>query len=393
MNDQFAIITFRATGPIKTWSDMRAANVHNARTKSLAHAMIGSPPPEHLIGTGDLVADVKRHLRRANIDPGRLRKNGVIAYEAILSASAEFFDDGSVEERARRLTAWKAAQREWAVKRYGAHRVASMVLHVDEKVPHMHLVIVPLDVKPDGRRRDAEPRWSLVGRTISGPGKFDDAQDAYAEGMAQFGLVRGIRGSGRKHEPVPVYLARMAAKERAVDADRAEALRDRAAATAERAQIDELRREVERRDRETAAFAEQMDREDFARRRRLEQQREAWLLSIDVDRRNIEAREAKVVAAELQLDAGEADLASRQATSARFRDELVATREKLVPIVAAAKEFVRVASGMRPEDVVPASRPAVAAARQVLNACRSTVPPAHAINPVDHAAVFASAGR
>ena len=174
MADQFAIITFRSTGPIKTWAAMRAANVHNARTKPLAHAVAGAPAPEHLIGTGDLVADVKRHLRGAKLDPDRLRKNGVIAFEAILSASAEFFEAGSDEERAGRLTAWKTAQRDWALKRYGAHRVASMVLHVDEKVPHIHLVVLPLEVKRDGRRKDADARWSLVGRTISGPGRFDE---------------------------------------------------------------------------------------------------------------------------------------------------------------------------------------------------------------------------
>lgn len=390
---QFAIITFRSTGPIKTWSDMRAANVHNARTKPLAHAIAGAPAPEHLIGTGDLVADVKRHLRRAKIDPARLRKNGVIAYEAILSASAEFFDAGSAEERAGRLTAWKAAQREWAIKRYGHHRIASMVLHVDEKVPHIHLVVLPLEVKPDGRRKDGEQRWSLVGRTISGPGRFDEAQDVYAEAMSQFGLVRGIRGSGRKHEPVPVYLARMAAKEQAVDADRADVLRDRAAAAADRAQIEALRREVERRDREVAARAEQLEKDDAARRRRLDQEREVWLFSIDVDRRDVEAREAEVAAAEQQLNAGEADLASRQASFARFRDELVATREKLAPIVTAAKEFVRASAGLRPEDVVPTARPAIVAAHQVVEACRQAQTPARGFDAPAHTAAAAGMGR
>lgn len=378
MADQFAIITFRSTGPIKTWAAMRAANVHNARTKPLAHAVPGAPAPEHLVGTDDLVADVKRHLRGAKLDPDRLRKNGVIAFEAILSASAEFFGAGTDEERAGRLTAWKAAQREWALKRYGAHRVASMVLHVDEKVPHIHLVVVPLEVKRDGRRKDADARWSLVGRTISGPGRFDEVQDEYALAMAPFGLARGVRGSGRKHEPVPVYLARMAAKERAVDADRADALRDRTAARAERDHAEATRREVERRERDLAARAEQLEREDAARRRRFEQERDVWLFSIDVDRRDIEAREAEVAAAEQQLTAGEADLASRQASFGRFRDELVATREKLVPIVAAAQEFVRASVGVKIEDVAPAARPAVTAARQLMEIVRSPPSPAAA---------------
>lgn len=355
MADQFAIITFRNTGPIKTWTDMRAANVHNARTKLLAHALVGAAPPEHLIGTGDLVADVKRHLRRAEIDPGRLRKNGVIAYEAILSASAEFFDANTDEERAGRLTAWKAAQQDWAIKRYGAHRVASMVLHVDEKVPHVHLVVIPFEIVTDGRRKDQKPRWSLVGRTISGPGKFDEVQDQYAAAMAPFGLMRGVRGSGRKHEPVPVYLARMAAKERAVDAEAVQMDRDRAAHRADQA--------------------------------RLAAARDA-----------IDLRTRQIALAEQELAAGEEALASSRASFARFRDELIATREKLSPIVTAAQAFVRAAAGVKPEDIVPTACPAVVAARQLIQVVRSAQAPSPPLaNSVgmnqQHAQQFASTGR
>ncbi len=215
----FAIVTFRNTGPIKTWGAMRATNVHNARTVPLPHAMPAAPPPRFLIGGADLVRDVKLRLRAISINPDRLRKNGVIAFEAILTASAAFFDVADAD-RAAHLERWVQAQVEWAMERYGPHRVASMVLHLDEKTPHVHLVILPLEVKQDRRRRDTGVRWSLVGRTISGPGRYDDVQDHYAAAMSPLGLIRGLRGSGRKHEPVPIYLARMAFKEREVDDQR-----------------------------------------------------------------------------------------------------------------------------------------------------------------------------
>jgi len=228
----YAIITFRHQGPLKTWQAIRAANVHNARTKPLAHAMPDAPAPKHLIGVGDLERDVKRLLRVVKLNPDHLRKNGVIAYEAILSASPAFFEQGSPDEQAQRLTEWIAAQVKWAKERYESYRIASMVLHTDEKTPHIHLVVLPLEVKSDKRYCDkAAMRWNLVGRTISGPGRFDEAQDAYAAAMAPFGLIRGTKGSGRKHEPVPVYLARLAAKERGVD-DARETVRQNAVAVA-----------------------------------------------------------------------------------------------------------------------------------------------------------------
>lgn len=219
----FAIITFRDEGPLKNMQSVAAANVHNARTKPLAHAMPNAPKPLHLVGSGNLVADVKAALLGVGIDPAKLRKNGVLAYEAILSASAAFFERGDEQERRERLDRWIAEQVKWALGRYGVLRVVSMVLHVDELVPHVHLVLLPLEAKPDARFADKDRiRWNLVGRTISGPGKFDEAHDAYAAAMAQFGLVRGIKGSGRKHEPVPVYVARMKQKEIELDGARAQ---------------------------------------------------------------------------------------------------------------------------------------------------------------------------
>jgi hypothetical protein len=233
----FAIITFRDTGPLKTWQSIRAANIHNARTKPLAHAMPDAPMPTHLIGRGDLEQDVKRLLRGAKLDPDRLRKNGVIAYEAILSASPAFFEQGTPEERSKRLADWTAAQVEWATERYKSFRIASMVLHVDEKTPHIHLVVLPLEVKPDARCTDKNAmRWKLVGRTVSGPGRFDEAQDAYSAAMASFGLKRGVKGSKRKHEPVPIYLKRLAEKESQVDQTKRQLELDLAGVAADRDQ-------------------------------------------------------------------------------------------------------------------------------------------------------------
>ncbi len=333
----FAIITFRSTGPIKNWSAMRAANVHNARTKPLDHAVPGAPGPRHLVGGRDLVADVRRRLTSVGIDPDRLRRNGVIAYEAILTASAEFFDDGAEEERRQRLEAWTAEQVRWAKGRYGAHRVVSMVLHVDEKTPHVHLVVLPLDVKSDGRRSNDELRWSLVGRLVSGPGKFDEAQDAYSAAMTRFGLVRGVRGSGRKHEPVPVYLARMAAKEADVDAAVSSLRCDAAAVGVERERLTVRREMLDA--RATALTAARAKHDDALRRaaHEAEQERVAVVgerAVLAADRRRLEAERvalekeeaahtAIVAEAHRRLVAERDVLHRQQATSRELREQLL----------------------------------------------------------------------
>ncbi|MCI1141702.1 plasmid recombination protein [Sphingomonas sp. WKB10] len=232
---------------------------------------------------------MKRRLEMVRLDPDRLRRNGVIAYEAILTASAEFFENGTEADRAARLVAWTKAQVNWADDRYGPLRVASMVLHQDEKTPHIHLVVLPLEVKSDRRRTDREPRWSLVGRTISGPGRFDQVQDDYAAAMAPFGLVRGVRGSGRKHEPVPVYLARMARKEQEVDEARIMVISERNALSENRRVLATKAADLDRMAQDQAGAAFRQEREEEDRRRRLDWDRDAMFATVAAERRKVAA--------------------------------------------------------------------------------------------------------
>jgi hypothetical protein len=186
----------------------------------------------------------------------------VLAFEAILSASPEFFERGSSEERAARLRKWATAQVDWAVERYGRHRIASLVLHLDEKTPHMHLVVLPLEVKSDKRRKDpTKVRWSLAGRTISGLGKFGQAQDAYGAAMSGFGLVRGIKGSGRKHEPVRSSLRGWASGRNERDAGAVERQRVTAELDAAAKGAAEAQRSIDDEKRRLAEEREQFDRE------------------------------------------------------------------------------------------------------------------------------------
>lgn len=235
----YAIFTFRHAGPIKNWSDMRGAQVHNSREKPIAHAQ-SEDAPVHLIGSGNLVRDVRGLLARHGIDPDRLRKNGVIAYEAVITATGAFFLAGSDQEQLDRLVAWAEAQKEFVIERYGANRVASLVLHTDEMTPHMHLVVLPLQFGPDGRCPEREPHWRLAGRMISGPGKFDALQDDYATTMAKFGLVRGEQGSGRKHRPTREYLRDLEAEKIAAEKAKQEAREQAAKLRAAIARHDEL---------------------------------------------------------------------------------------------------------------------------------------------------------
>src|SRR5699024_11522938 len=73
------------------------------------------------------------------------------------------------------------------------------VLHRDEKTPHLHVVTVPLT--QDGR---------LSAKEIMGNRKaMQLRQERYADARQAFGLQRGIRNTGTKHESAKEYYARI----------------------------------------------------------------------------------------------------------------------------------------------------------------------------------------
>ena len=95
--------------------------------------------------------------------------------------------------------AWIKANMQFMADEFGRENIVRFVLHRDEKTPHLHVVTVPLT--QDGR---------LSAKEIMGNRKaMQLRQDRYAEAMQAFGLQRGIRNTGIKHESAKEYYARM----------------------------------------------------------------------------------------------------------------------------------------------------------------------------------------
>lgn len=109
-------------------------------------------------------------------------------------------------ERMQEIFSDKELANEWIQSNYsfiadefGQENIIRFVLHMDEKTPHLHAITVPLT--PDGR---------LSARERMGNKKdLQLRQDRYAERMEKFGLQRGIKGTGIKHENAKEYYGRI----------------------------------------------------------------------------------------------------------------------------------------------------------------------------------------
>jgi hypothetical protein len=135
----------------------------------------------------------------------KVRSNAVLAMEFLLSASPTFFrenenDFGVYDEKLTEKWARKSAQ--WLMKKYGENLI-SCDLHLDEKTPHIHAVVVPMSTK---KNKHGKTVRRLCARDhLHGKVKLQQLQTDYHKSVEFFGLLRGKKGSKDKHTRVSDY--------------------------------------------------------------------------------------------------------------------------------------------------------------------------------------------
>ncbi len=146
---------------------------------------------------------------------GKIQKNAVIALEVLLSASPDAF-----REPGFNLDDWVDAQAGYVAKRFGGRNIISMVLHLDEETPHVHVIVIPEieRIERRGNKKTTKPREPkppkpalAASQWVGSRALLSELQSDYAAAMAPFGLMRGKERSGARHVPVSEYYARGAA--------------------------------------------------------------------------------------------------------------------------------------------------------------------------------------
>ncbi len=127
---------------LKSMGQVSARGAHNERTRATPNAD-GERlhTNERLAGSGAWLADVQARLD----DAPTIRKNAVLAYDVVFTASREFFDAGDERARDERLAEWRDRTMAWLRARFGVENVVAAVLHRDEITPHIQALVVPID--------------------------------------------------------------------------------------------------------------------------------------------------------------------------------------------------------------------------------------------------------
>jgi len=199
---QFAILRFRK---LKTWAAVKAAGDHNARLKDVPNAEQGGT--FSVSGGEDIAGALRSKFERFNVAP---RKNSVLAFEVLLTASPEYFraENGSIDTK--KLDALRVSVFAFAKKEFGKARIVQAAEHLDERTPHWHLVVAPLIE----RKRDGLSKVVLACREFIGtPDKLRAFQDRFAGACEAVGLVRGVKGSTATHKRLTAFYGSLGAME------------------------------------------------------------------------------------------------------------------------------------------------------------------------------------
>jgi hypothetical protein len=98
----------------------------------------------------------------------------------------------------KRVNLWAKQSLAWAKSEYGQNLI-SAVIHLDESTPHIHLCVLPLKAKSNGK-------YGLCARDITGgKAKLQAMQDSYHNEMKSLGLQRGKKRARCQHQSITDY--------------------------------------------------------------------------------------------------------------------------------------------------------------------------------------------
>lgn len=184
---------FRVDGKHKTLSSIKGFQKHMEREQETLNADSNKTYNNRiLIGNSNIYK-----LMKDNISDCKLRKNGNIATELLLTASKQYFDNISPEQKEM----WIDENIKFINKHFNESCIYA-VLHEDETTPHIHALI----------SQRAKDRWgnTVINNSIHFGGTKEimrEWQDKYSESMSQFNLSRGIRFSKAHHVKIRQFYA------------------------------------------------------------------------------------------------------------------------------------------------------------------------------------------
>ena len=152
----------------------------------------------------DKKQETERKNRKKTFNQMLDDSNSVIADELLFTSDKEFFKDMSKDE----IIKWANCCMDFVYEDIGYQKkqILNAVIHLDEKTPHLHIVVVPLIKKYD--KRSKVEKWTISKKHYMKDKIYlSTLQDKYHERMIKSGydLDRGIKNSDNEHIDIKQY--------------------------------------------------------------------------------------------------------------------------------------------------------------------------------------------
>jgi NADH:ubiquinone oxidoreductase subunit C len=152
----------------------------------------------------DLKMLTERDDRKRSFNEMLDKSNSVVADELLFTSDQDFFQDMNKED----IINWGKTNLDFVynILGYKKEQVLHATIHLDEKTPHVHCIVVPLINKYD--KRSNCNKWTISKKQyIKDKIHLSELQDKYYDLMTSKGyyLERGIKGSNNEHINIKEY--------------------------------------------------------------------------------------------------------------------------------------------------------------------------------------------
>ncbi|WP_350628709.1 MobV family relaxase [Pseudoalteromonas sp. CAL260-MNA-CIBAN-0059] len=179
---------------LKSLASVRRSLKHAFRTQETPNA---DPSRASLNQYFGAESDKEAMAKIKNLMPAKLRKNGVVCVEHLVTASPEWFTGKSVKEQ----NDFFNDSLQWLRERWGSENVVSGGVHRDEKTPHMYVYIVP---------KDHETGRLNCRKWLGERDALSNMQSIFHEDVSKkYGMERGLKGSKAKHQTIKKYYEKL----------------------------------------------------------------------------------------------------------------------------------------------------------------------------------------
>lgn len=173
----------------KVKGNLGGLGCHIDRTKIPKNAVAEKTPDnlELCKINSTLHQDVQARIKEGYTGKTAIRKDAVTGISLVLSGSHDRMKE--LETDRGQLLEWAKDNYDYIKETFGEENMVRCTLHLDEKTPHIHAVVVP--ITPEGRL--TAKYW------LDGKKKLKKMQSDYARHMEKWGLKRGVENANRKH--------------------------------------------------------------------------------------------------------------------------------------------------------------------------------------------------